>query len=1135
MQVVTKGNDQWFQINNVDTLSPFFMSILSESNHWLFIASNGGISAGRKNEDNALFPYYTHDKIIDSNENTGSKSIIRIFRNDKVNLWEPFSYRSKDQYKIKRVLYKNRQGNKIIFEESNIDLELKFSIQWNTGDRFGFIKKASLENFGRNNYDIQILDGIQNIVPAGVTSVQQNQLSNLVDAYKKNELVKSSGLGIYTLSAIISDKAEPAESLNANVAWAQGLHNPKYLISTSQLDSFRKDGIVNDEFEFNGAKGAFFAVTNTAIKSDGLIEWQIIADVNLDHKKLVALNEKIKKTSNIYVELEADIDEGTRALTKLVNSADGFQNSSNPIKDSKHYSNVLNNILRGGVFHANYDISIKDFSEYIKASNKDLFDQHKTNFLSLHKTLSRDGLINEIKKTKNLDFMRLAKEYLPLKFSRRHGDPSRPWNKFSIITRDELDGSQLLYYEGNWRDIFQNWEALLFSFPNFADGMITRFLNASTFDGYNPYRLTKFGFDWETIEPDNPWSYVGYWGDHQIIYLLKIMEFLSSTNQDKFKELIESDLFVYANVPYKIKSYQDIVNDPKDTIEYDYELDALIRSNRSLHGSDSALLLNAKDNIHYVSFFEKILANILSKISNFIPGAGIWMNTQRPEWNDANNALVGNGASIVTLCYLRRFLLFIKKCDYFQSQDKISISKELLNFFNSIKSILNGQEKSQLLDFDDKKRRHIADQLGEASTIYRNWIYSNGFSGQKSEISFSKITDFIDQFLEWIDHTLESNKRDDTLFHSYNLIDFSQDSISIHRLDEMLEGQVAIISSDYLSADQSVKLLKNLFKGRLFREDQSSFILYPTKQLPKFLEKNTIAKSLFNRSSLLKQMIEDNFLHIVSQNSLGEFHFNSTIINSRKLRDALIKLGKTKYSNLAQVEQELIMNIYEATFNHKSFTGRSGTFYAYEGIGSIYWHMVSKLQLAVMEKCFHEKKNLGNDASLKELREFFFRIDKGASIHKTPEIYGAFPTDPYSHTPLNNGAQQPGMTGQVKEDILIRYGELGIIFENDKLCFDPFMLKMSEFSTEERSVEIIRPHNNLKLLLPKLSLLFTLCEVPIIYRIDTTVKTQLFLTNGQKIIFDKLSLDPNCTELILKRTGKIEKILINITEKELRI
>ena len=64
------------------------------------------------------------------------------------------------------------------------------------------------------------------------------------------------------------------------------------------------------------------------------------------------------------------------------------------------------------------------------------------------------------------------------------------------------------------------------SYPQFIEGMIHKFLNATTFDGYNPYRVTKGGFDWETIEPDNPWAYIGYWGDHQIIYLLKFLEFI---------------------------------------------------------------------------------------------------------------------------------------------------------------------------------------------------------------------------------------------------------------------------------------------------------------------------------------------------------------------------------------------------------------------------------------------------------------------------------------------------------------------------------------------------------------------------------------------------------------------------------
>jgi hypothetical protein len=52
-----------------------------------------------------------------------------------------------------------------------------------------------------------------------------------------------------------------------------------------------------------------------------------------------------------------------------------------------------------------------------------------------------------------------------------------------------------------------------------------------------------------------------------------------------------------------------------------------------------------------------LLTLLLAKLVNFVPEGGIWMNTQRPEWNDANNALVGKGLSVVTLCYLRRYIV----------------------------------------------------------------------------------------------------------------------------------------------------------------------------------------------------------------------------------------------------------------------------------------------------------------------------------------------------------------------------------------------------------------------------------------------------------------------------------------------
>ena len=112
-------NENFYKISNVDKMRPFFMSIVSNSNHWLFISSTGGLSAGRKNSNYALFPYYTDDKITESNDHTGSKSIFLVTKSATTFLWEPFSYRQKGIYKITRNLYKNAYGNKVVFEEIN--------------------------------------------------------------------------------------------------------------------------------------------------------------------------------------------------------------------------------------------------------------------------------------------------------------------------------------------------------------------------------------------------------------------------------------------------------------------------------------------------------------------------------------------------------------------------------------------------------------------------------------------------------------------------------------------------------------------------------------------------------------------------------------------------------------------------------------------------------------------------------------------------------------------------------------------------------------------------------------------------------------------------------------------------------
>jgi hypothetical protein len=1136
LNIVTIQGENFYKIDNSDTMRPFFMSIVSDSNHWMFISSNGGLTAGRKNAEFALFPYYTDDKITEFADITGSKTIFQITYNDEKYIWEPFSERFNDKYNLTRNLYKNEFGNKIIFEEINSDFQLTFRYQWNSSNLFGFVKKSEVINDSENDYKITLLDGIQNILPQGVNSDLQATTSNLVDAYKRNELHSASGLGIFALSAIIVDKAEPSEALKANVTWSLGLEYPTYLLSSLQLTAFRKFQNVHQETDIKGEKGAYFISTDLFLTKNSSKSWKIIANVNQNQAQVIQLADAICNDKALDNKIIQDIDLGTQNLIALNATADGLQFTADKRKDTRHFSNVLFNIMRGGIFDDNYTIEKNDFVNYIAKANKTLFQEEKKFLNDLPETFDYSNLQQLISNSENADLIRLCTEYLPLKFSRRHGDPSRPWNKFSINTRSEIDGSKILDYEGNWRDIFQNWESLANAYPEFIDGMIHKFLNASTFDGYNPYRVTKSGFDWETIEPDNPWSYIGYWGDHQIIYLLKFLEFIEKYQPGKLNAYFDKECFVYAAVPYTIKPFKDILKNPKDTIEFNHEWDAKINKRRQENGADGALLRDNNDEIYHVNLIEKLLATVLAKMSNFIPEGGIWMNTQRPEWNDANNALVGNGVSMVTLYYLRRFLKFFQQLLDNSNQETIKISNEMVEFYHAIRQILLDNQHLLSGAISNEERQKILNALGQVASEYRFQVYNSGFWGKKRTHSMQGLKNFTQVSIDFIEHSIKANRREDKLYHAYNLMSIENDGVSISHLPEMLEGQVAILSSGFLACKQSLEVLDALRKSALYRKDQNSYILYPNKELPKFLEKNTIPREKLEKSLLLKQLLDNNNYQLINKDIKGNYHFNGNFHNANDLKNALDLLASNNdYKELVSKDSDTVLQIFEDVFNHKAFTGRSGTFYGYEGLGSIYWHMVSKLHLAVMEVINKAIENKDDESVIHALVNHFDEIGAGIGIHKSPEVYGAFPTDPYSHTPFGKGAQQPGMTGQVKEDILTRIGELGVKMNDGKLQFQPSFLKKEEFLSKDTEVTFMMVDGSQKVMnLEKDSLAFTTCQVPVIYKINTTNKIVLNYKNGATKTFETLELNKEESKKIFDRTNEIKLIEVFLNEDILR-
>ena len=537
-----------------------------------------------------------------------------------------------------------------------------------------------------------------------------------------------------------------------------------------------------------------------------------MADVEQSQTQAVSLRHQLSDPAAVAEAITRSVDNGSDKLARIMARGDAFQSTAEENVSVHHYANVLFNILRGGTFNNQYQVSSRDFRNTIEMFNRNVFQRHQTLLEALPRQLPYSHLLSTIKDQGDYQLERLTYEYLPITFGRRHGDPSRPWNQFSIKLKDDR-GNYLLSYQGNWRDIFQNWEALAFSYPEFIENVIAKFLNASTVDGYNPYRITKEGIDWEVEEPDDPWSYIGYWGDHQIIYLLKLLELSNQFHPQRLGTLLHQPVFSYANVPYRIKPFDALLANAKSTVEYDLELAERIEQRVAYQGADGKLVEDADGEVYQVNLLEKLLVTLLSKLGNLVIDAGIWLNTQRPEWNDANNALVGQGLSMVTLYYMRRYITFLQQL-LAQESGSISLSREVdLWLTETAEALSKVRPQLQGGPVSARQRYQLLVALGKAASRYRQTVYrQESFSG-KAPQPLDQVTAMLDDALAVVDHSIQCNVREDGLYHAYNLLHIKSEAVEIDGLYPMLEGQVAALSSGAIAPARAVEVLETLFES----------------------------------------------------------------------------------------------------------------------------------------------------------------------------------------------------------------------------------------------------------------------------------------------------------------------------------
>jgi hypothetical protein len=205
--------------------------------------------------------------------------------------------------------------------------------------------------------------------------------------------------------------------------------------------------------------------------------------------------------------------------------------------------------------------------------------------------------------------------------------------------------------------------------------------------------------------------------------------------------------------------------------------------------------------------------------------------------------------------------------------------------------------------------------------------------------------------------------------------------------------------------------------------------------------------------------------------------------------------------------------------------------YAFEGLGSIYWHMVSKLLLAVMETVKRAEQSGAAADVMGGLKRVYYDVREGIGFNKAPEVYGAFPTDPYSHTPGFSGARQPGMTGQVKEEVLTRLLELGVMVDHAQVTFKPTMLRASEFLQNDEDLRYFDTTGAPQLVtLARGQLGFTYCQVPVVMAFASQPSIRIQWVDGTDVLLEGSTLSVDQSEALFKKTGVIKRLDVCVNE-----
>jgi len=749
---------------------------------WVFYVNRGQAIAsfGTKDKDHAILEFFPANKAWQLVPLQGFRTFIKVFSGKKFDLYEPFHNGFTNlKYSLTNRMRMTSYG--LTIEEDNLSLGLNVKVEYFTipNDSYSALARiVTLKNLRLRPQRIQLIDGLPQIIPYGISNLFLKKLGRTIEAWMNIENLEK-GVPFYKLDVDPADRPEVIHIKEGNFYLGFHYEQSKPKIIKPIVDPQSVFGPVTDF----SCPGEFLATKDFTLPKDRLTK-------NKTPCAMALLNFTLgkNKEKEIY------------SLIGYMRSKD-ILNSSIPRILNPDYLNRKKEENRKVIQDLQADINTTSSSERFNlyAQQTYLDNIMRGGYPVISKSNSSDSVF-----------------YI---YSRKHGDLERDYNKFQIQATYFSQGN------GNYRDINQNRRCDVWFNPDVKDENVVTFFNLIQTDGFNPLVVKNASFTLKNREnlkgvlnrlvadkdisrlsaflkkPFTPGDVIlfikenkikflpkadpptaeklfydeflnillshslksqeaehgeGFWTDHWT-YSLDLLEGYLGVYPEKLKEIIfEKKVFTFfdnteivrpRNEKYMLKD--GLVKQLHAVAPCNAKREMIKKRSTQPH---TVRIQYGQGAIYQTTLINKLLSLLANKLASLDPlGCGIEMEADKPNWFDALNGLPALfGSSLNETFELKRLIILIKEAIQKCAIDNIYITEEIYALLIGLSKLIQDYLTRDSAD----KNYQYWDKSYSLKEDYRQKTRL-GLSGKELEMPSEQLIPILNNALKKVDLGIE--------------------------------------------------------------------------------------------------------------------------------------------------------------------------------------------------------------------------------------------------------------------------------------------------------------------------------------------------------------------------------------------